>query len=83
MTILDPGVKDELDAQPERYEAAERGVQKDVFIKNSDGSRFSGYCWPGKALFPDYTKREVQAWWGDGVEEKSPRRGAWRASGWT
>ena len=65
VTILDPGVKNDLDG----YGAAERGVEREVFIKNGDGSRFVGYCWPGEALFPDYTREEVRAWWGDELKE--------------
>ncbi len=61
VTILDPGVKNDL----EGYGAAERGVEREVFIKNPDGSRFVGYCWPGEALFPDYTREDVRRWWGD------------------
>ena len=65
VTILDPGVKNDLDG----YGAAERGAEREVFIKNPDGSRFVGYCWPGEALFPDYTREEVRRWWGDELKE--------------
>ncbi len=65
VTILDPGVKNDLDG----YAAAEDGVAEDVFIKNPDGSRFSGYCWPDDALFPDYTREEVRDWWGKQLQK--------------
>ena len=65
VTILDPGVKDDLNG----YGAAERGVEQEVFIKNPDGSRFVGYCWPDEALFPDYTRDEVRRWWGDELQK--------------
>ncbi|ADI14857.1 glycoside hydrolase family 31 protein [Truepera radiovictrix] len=66
VTILDPGVKEDLGAG---YAAADDGVAKDVFIKNPDGSRFTGYCWPDAALFPDFTREAVRRWWGDQLKE--------------
>lgn len=66
VAILDPGVKADLEGG---YEAADDGVAKDVFIKNPDGSRFTGYCWPDAALFPDFTREEVRTWWGDQLRE--------------
>ena len=66
VTILDPGVKNDLN---NGYAAADDGVAEDVFIKNPDGSRFSGYCWPDDALFPDYTREAVRAWWGEQLQK--------------
>ena len=62
VTILDPGVKNDLD---NGYAAADDGVAQNVFIKNPDGLRFTGYCWPDEAIFPDYTRDEVRSWWGE------------------
>ena len=72
VTILDPGVKNDLD---NGYAAADDGVAEDVFIKNPDGSRFTGYCWPDEALFPDYTREDVRAWWGGQLKESHTENG--------
>ena len=72
VTILDPGVKNDLD---NGYAAADDGVANDVFIKNPDGSRFTGYCWPDEALFPDYTREAVRAWWGEQLQESHTDNG--------
>jgi len=62
VTILDPGVKNDLG---NGYDTADDGLDKGVFITHPDGSLFSGYCWPDEALFPDYTREDVRAWWGE------------------
>ena len=72
VTILDPGVKNDLE---NGYAPADDGVAQDVFIKNPDGSRFSGYCWPDEALFPDYTRDEVRAWWSEQLRESHTDNG--------
>ncbi len=72
VTILDPGVKNDLD---NGYAAADDGVAEDVFIKNPDGSRFTGYCWPDEALFPDYTRKAVRAWWGGQLQKSHTENG--------
>jgi alpha-glucosidase len=60
VTIVDPGVKKDLGSG---YAVADEGSTRDAFIKNPDGTWFSAYCWPGEALFPDFTRREVRSWW--------------------
>ncbi|ADE15225.1 Alpha-glucosidase [Nitrosococcus halophilus Nc 4] len=62
VAILDPGVKGELQ---KGYGVADEGVAKEVFITNPDGSLFRGYCWPGEALFPDFSRSLVREWWGE------------------
>lgn len=62
VAILDPGVKAELS---QGYRVADEGVDKGVFISNADGSLFSGYCWPGEAFFPDFSRPSARQWWGE------------------
>lgn len=61
VTIIDPGVKHDLD---NGYEVADEGLREGMFIKNPDGTPFVGYCWPDAALFPDFARQEVREWWG-------------------
>lgn len=60
ITIIDPGVKAD-----ENYHAAKEGVAKDLFAKYPDGKFYKGEVWPSWAYFPDFTKKETRAWWGD------------------
>ncbi|KAJ1934189.1 hypothetical protein FBU59_005780, partial [Linderina macrospora] len=40
-----------------------RGLAKDTFIKNADGSVFFGQVWPGYTAFPDWFAPNTQSWW--------------------
>ncbi len=62
VTIIDPGVKFEPQAD---YDVYEEGLEKDYFIRTADGKVFHGYVWPGRAVFPDFLRPDVRQWWGD------------------
>lgn len=62
VTIVDPGVKYEPEAD---YEIFEQGMAEDYFVRDATGEIFHGYVWPDKAVFPDFLKPEVRQWWGD------------------
>jgi alpha-glucosidase len=62
VTIVDPGVKYEPDGD---YPVYHEGLEKDCFVRNSDGSLVYGYVWPDKSVFPDFLRPEVRQWWGD------------------
>ncbi|MGE5655145.1 MAG: glycoside hydrolase family 31 protein [Actinomycetota bacterium] len=62
VTIIDPGVKYEPEAD---YEVFDRGVEGDYFVRKADGQLFHGYVWPDKAVFPDFLRPEVREWWGN------------------
>jgi alpha-glucosidase len=36
----------------------------DQFVKNPDGSVYSGIVWPGPSVFPVFTRQQTRAWWG-------------------
>lgn len=57
--IVDPGIKIE-----QGYAPYEHGLDKDVFLKYSDGSVYSGQVWPGWCAFTDFTKPQGRDWWG-------------------
>lgn len=56
--IVDPGVK--LEAGYGVYEEARA---KDFLVRTSRGSVLVGEVWPSPAVFPDFTREEVVAWW--------------------
>jgi alpha-glucosidase len=62
VTIVDPGVKRDLAGD---YSVARDGMAGNRFIRQPDGELFTGYVWPGEALFPDFCSAEVRRWWGD------------------
>ncbi|MBD2251333.1 glycoside hydrolase family 31 protein [Nostoc parmelioides] len=61
VTIVDPGVKYEPEAD---YPVFDEGLQKDYFVRKTNGQLFHGYVWPDKAVFPDFLRPEVRDWWG-------------------
>ena len=46
------------------YYPYDSGIAGDHFVKNPDGSVYTGRVWPGPSVFPDFTRRETRAWWG-------------------
>lgn len=60
VTILDPGVK--ADPADETYRD---GLAHDAFVRRADGTPYTGAVWPGEAAFPDFSRADVRAWWGE------------------
>ncbi|PLB33629.1 putative alpha-glucosidase [Aspergillus candidus] len=42
-----------------------RGVEQDIFLKNSTGDLFLGAVWPGVTAFPDWFKEGTQEYWNE------------------
>ena len=47
-----------------KYRPFEEGIAGDHFVKNPDGTIYEGVVWPGKAVFPDFTRKASREWWG-------------------
>jgi alpha-glucosidase len=47
------------------YMPYDSGIQGDHFVKNPDGSVYSGAVWPGPSVFPDFTRTQTREWWGN------------------
>ncbi len=60
VTIIDPGTKLE-----EGYIMHDEGVEKDYFVKDTDGNVYVNAVWPGDSNFPDFGRQEVRRWWAD------------------
>jgi alpha-glucosidase len=41
------------------------GLARDYFLKRPNGATYVGDVWPGASVFPDFSRAEVRAWWGD------------------
>jgi alpha-glucosidase len=46
------------------YKPYDEGLNGDHFVKNPDGTAFVGMVWPGKSVFPDFTRKASRDWWG-------------------
>ena len=60
ITIVDPGVKQDPD-----YAVYQQGIRSGYFCALPNGQVVHGPVWPGLSAFPDYSRAEVRAWWGD------------------
>ena len=61
VVIVDPGVK----ADDPDYDVYRSGQEIDAFVRYPNGEEAHGEVWPGRCAFPDYTRADVRAWWGD------------------
>jgi len=48
----------------QNYAPYDSGMAGDHFVKNPDGSVYTGRVWPGPSVFPDFTRQQTRAWWG-------------------
>jgi alpha-glucosidase len=48
----------------EGYKPYDTGIAGDNFVKNPDGSVYTGVVWPGPSVFPDFTRQQSREWWG-------------------
>ncbi len=48
----------------QNYIPYDSGTAGDHFVKNVDGSVYTGRVWPGPSVFPDFTRQQTRAWWG-------------------
>jgi alpha-glucosidase (family GH31 glycosyl hydrolase) len=58
VVIVDPGIPYE-----KGYAPYDQGVEKNVFIKNSNGNIFVGKVWPGYTAYPDFTHPNASDFW--------------------
>jgi alpha-glucosidase len=46
------------------YAPYDTGTAGDHFVKNPDGSVYTGVVWPGPSVFPEFTRAKTRDWWG-------------------
>ena len=61
VTIVDVGIKDDPGSG---YGPVDEALKHGYVLRNADGSGFRGFVWPDTALFPDFARADVRAWWG-------------------
>lgn len=62
------------------YSVYTDGHNRDVFMKNPDGTEYIGEVWPGYTVFPDWIAPESVSWWTDSFVDwhnKIPTDGVW------
>lgn len=74
ITIVDPGVK-----KDPAYHIYQEGVAMNGFAHDGDGNIYENTVWPGTSVFPDFTREDVRAWWGENVKSliDAGVRGIW------
>ncbi|AEB12551.1 TIM-barrel domain-containing protein [Marinithermus hydrothermalis] len=60
VVIVDPGVKKEAG-----YPVYEDGKRLRAFVETPRGDEVVGEVWANPAVWPDFTRPEVRAWWAD------------------
>jgi alpha-glucosidase len=58
VVMIDPGIKEDPG-----YAVYDDGLEKDIFVKTSDGLVAKGPVWPGFCAFPDFTDPKARDWW--------------------
>ncbi|EPX71699.1 alpha-glucosidase Agl1 [Schizosaccharomyces octosporus yFS286] len=71
--IVDAGVyaANPTNRSDDTYGPFYEGFEKDLFLKNPDGSIYIGEVWPGFAVFPDFIHPNVQEYWKHGIQNLS------------
>ena len=60
VTIVDPGVKSEPG-----YRVFDEGRKHNLFCKTEAGQLYIGQVWPGRTVFPDFSRLEARTWWSE------------------
>ena len=61
MAIIDPGIKEEAG-----YHVYDTGQEIDAWVRDQGREQaYRGNVWPGRCVFPDFTRGDVRRWWGD------------------
>uniref|UniRef100_A0A8C5DSA0 Glycoside hydrolase family 31 N-terminal domain-containing protein n=1 Tax=Gouania willdenowi TaxID=441366 RepID=A0A8C5DSA0_GOUWI len=58
VAIVDPHIKVD-----NNYKIHNEIRSRGYYIKNKDGGDYEGWCWPGSAGYPDFTREDMRAWW--------------------
>jgi len=59
VVMIDPGIKVD-----DNYWVFKEGKKNNYFCRRGDDYFMEGHVWPGRCQFPDYTHKDVRAWWG-------------------
>jgi alpha-glucosidase len=60
VVMIDPGIKEDP-----QYAVYCEGLEAGYFLHSADGAVAKAPVWPGFCAFPDFTRPDVRAWWGE------------------
>ncbi|CAN6459215.1 unnamed protein product [Victoria cruziana] len=60
VTIVDPHIK-----RDDSYKIHKEASEKGYYVKDSSGSDFDGWCWPGSSSYLDMLSPEIREWWAE------------------
>jgi len=58
VAIIDPGI-----AVSPGYHVYDSGQRIDAWVRDRHGRPYMGDVWPGRCVFPDFTRSDVRRWW--------------------
>lgn len=70
VSMIDPGIRVD-----DSYDVYQQGVARDAFCRRTSGELMVGPVWPSRCVWPDYTRADVRAWWGELYRELYLRDG--------
>lgn len=65
--IVDAAIPAAPTNDSDSYALGTVGLEREVFIKNANGSTYTGQVWPGYAWFPSWFSNNTQDWWNEGI----------------
>ena len=60
VVMIDPGI-----SAVEFYDVYEQGSYENAWCRRTSGEVMRGPVWPEECVFPDFTRPDVRAWWGE------------------
>ena len=60
VTIVDPHIK-----RDDHYYIHKEATSKGLYVKNTDGKDYDGWCWPGSSSYLDFTDAGARQWWAE------------------
>lgn len=58
VTVVDPHIK-----KDENWEVFKEAKEQGLFVKDTEGNDFEGWCWPGASMYPDWLSEKTRDWW--------------------
>lgn len=60
VTIIDPHIK-----RDDHYYIHKEATAKGLYVKNTEGKDYDGWCWPGSSSYLDFTDAGARQWWAE------------------
>lgn len=64
VAIVDPGIKEEPG-----YAVFDEARRQNLLCKTEGGALYTGQVWPGRTVFPDFSRDETRAFWAERIRD--------------